>query len=67
MRVILVALAGEAHGGAVGWALRALARELGADLPVMGGYGRSRMRERIFGGVTQHVLDHHDMPVLAAH
>jgi nucleotide-binding universal stress UspA family protein len=46
----------------------ARAAELGADLLVTGGYGRSRMRERIFGGVTQHVLDHHDTcPVLIVH
>jgi nucleotide-binding universal stress UspA family protein len=51
----------------VGPALLARAKELGADLLVMGGYGRSRMRERIFGGVTQHMLDHHDIPVLIAH
>jgi nucleotide-binding universal stress UspA family protein len=51
----------------VGPALLARAEELGADLLVMGGYGRSRMRERIFGGVTQYVLDHHDIPVLIAH
>jgi nucleotide-binding universal stress UspA family protein len=51
----------------VGPALLARAKELGADLLVMGGYGRSRMRERIFGGVTQHVLDHHDIPILIAH
>ena len=51
----------------VGPALLARAKELGADLLVIGGYGRSRMRERIFGGVTQHVLDHHDIPVLIAH
>jgi nucleotide-binding universal stress UspA family protein len=51
----------------VGAALLARARELGADLLVMGGYGRSRMRERIFGGVTRHVLDHCDLPVLIAH
>lgn len=51
----------------VGPALLARAKELDADLLVMGGYGRSRMRERIFGGVTQHVLDHHDMAVLIAH
>jgi nucleotide-binding universal stress UspA family protein len=64
-------LIGEVHpmypGGEVGPALLARAQELGADLLVMGGYGRRRMRERIFGGVTQHVLDHHDMPVLIAH
>src|SRR5918995_131313 len=51
----------------VGPALLARAKELEADLLVMGGYGRSRMRERIFGGVTQHVLDHHEMPILIAH
>ncbi len=51
----------------VGPALLARAKELEPDLLVMGGYGRSRMRERIFGGVTQHVLDHHDIPVLIAH
>lgn len=51
----------------VGPALLARARELETDLLVMGGYGRSRMRERIFGGVTQHVLDHHDIAVLIAH
>jgi nucleotide-binding universal stress UspA family protein len=51
----------------VGSALLARAAELQADLLVMGGYSRSRMRERIFGGVTQHVLEHHDLPVLIAH
>jgi nucleotide-binding universal stress UspA family protein len=63
-------LIGEAHPmypeDQVGPALLGRAKELEADLLVMGGYGRSRMRERIFGGVTQHVLDHHDMPVLIA-
>jgi nucleotide-binding universal stress UspA family protein len=64
-------LIGEAHPmypeDQVGPALLAQAKEFEADLLVMGGYGRSRMRERIFGGVTQHVLDHHEMPVLIAH
>ena len=52
---------------AVGPALLARARELGARLLVMGGYGRRRMRERIFGGVTRHVIDHGDIPLLIAH
>ena len=51
----------------VGAALLAKAKELGADLLVMGGYGHSRMRELIFGGVTRHVLHHYDLPVLIAH
>jgi len=51
----------------VGPALLARAREFGAELLVMGGYGRSRLRERIFGGVTRRVLDHCDVPVPIAH
>jgi nucleotide-binding universal stress UspA family protein len=40
----------------------------GCDLLVLGGYGHSRVREFVFGGVTRHVLRHR-MPfaVLLAH
>lgn len=38
-----------------------------ADLIVMGGYGHSRLRELVFGGVTQHILEHMTVPVLMAH
>lgn len=38
-----------------------------ADMLVMGGYGHSRMREMIFGGVTQRVLSAADVPVLMTH
>jgi nucleotide-binding universal stress UspA family protein len=38
-----------------------------ADLLVMGGYGHSRLREAVFGGVTRHVLQAAAMPVLMAH
>jgi nucleotide-binding universal stress UspA family protein len=51
----------------VGSALLAKARELGADLLVMGGYGRSRVRELVFGGVTRTVLSQYDLPILLAH
>jgi nucleotide-binding universal stress UspA family protein len=34
---------------------------------IMGGYGRSRLRELVLGGVTRHVLTHAQMPVLLAH
>jgi nucleotide-binding universal stress UspA family protein len=61
----------EVHGlypeGSVGEALLAKAEELSADLLVMGGYGRSRFSELIFGGVTRHVLHHLELPVLIAH
>src|SRR6516165_7012671 len=38
-----------------------------AALLVMGGYGRSRLREWIFGGFTRHVLQGAAVPVLMAH
>ncbi len=40
---------------------------LGASLLVMGGYTHSRLREMIFGGVTQYVIGHAPIPVLMAH
>jgi len=42
------------------------ARDLDAGLIVMGGYGHSRLRERIFGGVTRSMLDDARVPVLMA-
>lgn len=43
------------------------AKEAGADLLVMGGYGHSRIRELVFGGFTQRVLHGVDLPVLMFH
>lgn len=40
---------------------------LGADLIVMGGYGRARMSEFIFGGVTREILRTATLPVLLSH
>ncbi|QQP90863.1 universal stress protein [Skermanella sp. TT6] len=51
----------------VGAALIARVGELEADLLVMGGYGHSRVREMILGGVTRYVLSHPGLPVLMAH
>ena len=39
----------------------------GCDLLVMGCYGHSRLRETLFGGVTQNLLDHMTAPVLMSH
>ena len=52
---------------AVGQALLKIAQRSGADLLLMGAYGQSRRRELVMGGVTQHVIDHADMPVLLTH
>ncbi len=37
------------------------------DLVVMGGYGHSRLREMVFGGVTRKMLAHMTAPVLMSH
>lgn len=50
-----------------GSAILARAAEIGADLIVMGGYGHSRLREVVLGGVTHHLLKHHHIPILMAH
>jgi nucleotide-binding universal stress UspA family protein len=51
----------------VGAALLGTAAELGADLLVMGGYGHSRFREMVLGGVTRFVMTNAGLPVLMAH
>jgi len=38
--------------------------QAGADVLVMGAYGKSRMREYLFGGVTRYFLDKQDGPAL---
>jgi len=39
----------------------------GIDLLVMGGWGHSRMRELVLGGVTRHILKSMTVPVLFSH
>jgi nucleotide-binding universal stress UspA family protein len=43
------------------------AARIGADLIVMGGYGRARLREWIFGGVTRAVIENAQVPVFMSH
>lgn len=38
-----------------------------ADLLVMGAYGHSRIRERVLGGATRHVMVNADLPVFMQH
>jgi nucleotide-binding universal stress UspA family protein len=47
--------------------LLACAERNGAGLLVMGGYGHSRLREWVFGGMTQRVLTNAPMVVLMTH
>jgi nucleotide-binding universal stress UspA family protein len=55
------------QGKETGDLLRRTAGDLGADLIVMGGFGHSRLRERIFGGTTTSMLKNVVVPVLMAH
>jgi nucleotide-binding universal stress UspA family protein len=55
------------EGKETGELLRRTATDLGADLIVMGGFGHSRLRERIFGGTTTSMLKQVVVPVLMAH
>jgi len=51
----------------IGEALLASAKESRADLLVIGGYGRGRLRESLIGGVTRHVIAHADLAVFMVH
>jgi nucleotide-binding universal stress UspA family protein len=61
--VVVVASDGEPMGAA----LLAAAHRLHADLLVMGAFAHGAFRERMLGGVTQHVLAEADLPVLMRH
>jgi nucleotide-binding universal stress UspA family protein len=48
-------------------ALLSHASDSGADFMVMGGYGHSRLREFVLGGVTRSILQSMTLPALMAH
>lgn len=54
-------------GVGLGGQLLTEAREAGADLLVMGGYGHRPWRELLFGGTTRQVIGASLLPVLMAH
>jgi nucleotide-binding universal stress UspA family protein len=54
-------------GTAIPELLASATRECDADLIVIGAYGRSRMREVLFGSCTHSVIRNADRPVLLMH
>ena len=48
----------------VGAGLLRAAQEFGADLLAMGAYSHSRLRQLLLGGVTRHVLEHANLPIM---
>lgn len=57
----------EADDEAAGAALLDASARNGADLLVMGAYGRSRFSEWALGGATRHVLSHAELPLFMRH
>ena len=51
----------------IGEAILDQAASLGCDLLVKSAYTKSRLREKIFGGATRHILANATLPVLMAH
>jgi nucleotide-binding universal stress UspA family protein len=56
-----------ADGRPIATLLSSAAAACGADLVVMGGYSRGPLREEIFGGCTQSILEHAEVPVFVLH
>lgn len=57
----------EAGGRRIGVVLEDHVAACRSDLLVMGAYGRSRVREFILGGATEHMLRDPKMPILLSH
>lgn len=57
----------QAQPDAVADTLLNSAKQKGADIIVMGAYGRSRLREWLLGGTTRQLLSRTKLPVLMAH
>lgn len=57
----------KSEGIGVGEAIAADAQNDGAEMIVMGGYGHSRLREVLIGGVTEHLLSRSPIPLFISH
>lgn len=54
-------------GRAIPQCIEDRAREVGADLIVMGAYGHARIVQTVLGGTTRHMIEQRDLPVFFAH
>jgi nucleotide-binding universal stress UspA family protein len=64
---IKVEVANETTTGDIGESMLSLGADRSVDMFVMGGYGHTRFRELVLGGVTRTMLDAMTAPVLMAH
>ena len=51
----------------VGKAMLSTCNRIGAEFLVVGGFSRTRIRQRFFGGVTSHLLSHTNVITVMAH
>jgi nucleotide-binding universal stress UspA family protein len=65
-RIVTELKRAELGNKSTGEAILATAQSLGCDLLIKGAYTQGRLRQMIFGGATQHVLENAEMPVLLA-
>ncbi len=65
LRVEVHAMSSSNRGTA--YTLQKFAAQHGADLLIVGGYGRSRAMEFVLGGVTRELIGHQQVPVLLVH
>ena len=54
-------------GKEIGECIQDRAKEMGADLVVLGAYGHSRLVQAVLGGTTRTILEQTELPVLMAH
>lgn len=57
----------DSAGATTGEALATAAQDLGADMIVTGGFGHSRLRQALFGGVTRTLIETAPAPLLLSH
>jgi nucleotide-binding universal stress UspA family protein len=65
-RIVAELKRAELGGKTTGEAILAMVQSLGCDLLIKGAYTQGRLRQMIFGGATQHVLENAMIPVLLA-
>lgn len=54
-------------GKEIGMCIQDRAKEIGADLVVLGAYGHSRLVQAVLGGTTRTMLEQTEIPLLMAH
>lgn len=54
-------------GKEIGQCIHDRAKEVGADLVVMGAYGHARLLQAVFGGTSRTMMEQTDLPVFFAH